>query len=196
MKYQLDAKGLACPLPVVKTKKAMEKLSQDDILEVFVDNEIAVENLLKFAKVKGYQAEAYSVDGQNFKVGLSKGKVIELMEESIQKEDLLVVISSNTMGQGDEKLGKALMKAFIFALTKQDILPSTLLFYNSGAYLTSEGSECLEDLNYLTSCGVDIQTCGTCMDFYGLKDKLQVGTVTNMYAIVEMMESARRIIKP
>ena len=100
------------------------------------------------------------------------------------------------MGSGEEKLGKALMKAFIFALTKQDMLPETVLCYNSGAYLTCEGSDSLEDFKALEAEGVNIMTCGTCLDFYGIKDKLAVGSVTNMYDIVETMENAISIIRP
>ena len=96
----------------------------------------------------------------------------------------------------DPKLGTALMKAFVFALTKQDQLPETILCYNTGAYLTCEGSELLEDLKLLESEGVTIFTCGTCLDFYGIRDKLAVGSVTNMYEIVERMETAGHIVKP
>ena len=113
-----------------------------------------------------------------------------------RKKGLLVVLSANTMGSGEEKLGKALMKAFVFALTKQDVLPETILCYNTGAYLTCEGADTLEDLKLLESEGVTILTCGTCLDFYGLKEKLAVGGVTNMYDIVERMESAQTIVRP
>ena len=95
-----------------------------------------------------------------------------------------------------ERLGKALMKAFVFALTKQDVLPETILFYNSGAYLTCEDSDSLADLKDMEAQGVEILTCGTCLDFYGLKEKLAVGSVTNMYVIVEKQEKASRIVKP
>ncbi len=100
------------------------------------------------------------------------------------------------MGEGDEKLGKTLMKGFIYALSQQDVLPSTILFYNGGAALSCEGSPALEDLKSLEAQGVEILTCGTCLDFYSLKDKLQVGDVTNMYVIVEKMVGAHLIVKP
>ncbi len=109
---------------------------------------------------------------------------------------MLVVLSANVMGYGDEKLGKSLMKAFVFALAKQDVLPETVLCYNSGAYLTCEGSDSLEDFRELEAEGVQILTCGTCLDFYGIKDTLAVGTVTNMYDIVEKMEQAVTIVRP
>lgn len=107
-----------------------------------------------------------------------------------------MVLSANTMGTGDSKLGTTLMKSFVFALTKQDRLPETILCYNTGAYLTCEGSDLLEDLRLLESEGVTILTCGTCLDFYGLREKLAVGGVTNMYEIVERMENAGFIVKP
>lgn len=108
----------------------------------------------------------------------------------------MAVLSANVMGGGEEKLGKALMKAFVFALTKQDMLPETVMCYNSGAYLTCEGSDSLEDFRALEAEGVNIMTCGTCLDFYGIKEKLAVGTVTNMYDIVETMENAKTVIRP
>ena len=113
-----------------------------------------------------------------------------------RRKGMLVVLSANVMGTGDAKLGTSLMKAFVFALTKQDQLPDTILCYNTGAYLTCEGADTLEDLKLLESEGVTVLTCGTCLDFYGLKENLAVGGVTNMYDIVERMENAAQIIKP
>ena len=113
-----------------------------------------------------------------------------------RKKGMLVVLSANTMGSGDEKLGRALMKAFIFALIRQDQLPEAVLCYNSGAFLTCDGADTLEDMKLLASEGVEIFTCGTCLDFYGLKDKLAVGGVTNMYAIVEKLTGADLVIRP
>ena len=100
------------------------------------------------------------------------------------------------MGEGDEELGHILMKGFIFALTQQDHLPSTILFYNGGARLTCEDSASLEDLKNLASLGVEILTCGTCLNHYGLTDKLAVGDVTNMYVITEKQMQADLILRP
>ena len=112
------------------------------------------------------------------------------------KKNIVVVISSNQMGSGEEELGKSLLKGFIYALSQQDTLPSTILFYNSGAYITSEESASIEDLKSLEAQGVEILTCGTCLNFYGLTDKLQVGEVTNMYVIAEKMTQADLIVQP
>ena len=100
------------------------------------------------------------------------------------------------MGSGNEELGKVLMKSFLFAVTQLEELPKTMLFYNGGATLTTEESDSLEDLKNLEAQGVEIMTCGTCLDYYGLKEKLAVGTVTNMYSIVETMEQASKVIRP
>ena len=108
----------------------------------------------------------------------------------------MVAVSSDRMGSGNDELGKVLIKGFIFAVTQLDELPKTMLFYNGGATLTTEGSDSLEDLKSLEAQGVEILTCGTCLDYYGLKDKLAVGSVTNMYSIVETLAGADKIIKP
>ena len=114
----------------------------------------------------------------------------------LNKKNTVVVIRSNQMGNGEEELGKALLKGFIYALSQQDTLPSTILFYNSGAYITCEESASIEDLKSLEAQGVEILTCGTCLNFYGLTDKLQVGDVTNMYVIAEKMTQADLIVQP
>ena len=201
MEKLLDARGMACPLPVVNAKKAAEGLHPGDTLIVRVDNEIAVQNLQRFAEHMGFAAAGEKVSDSEFTVTMVIGGEAKAEPEiactvDARKKGMLVVLSGNTMGSGDEKLGKALMKAFVFALTKQDVLPETVLCYNTGAYLTTDGADTLEDLKLLESEGVTILTCGTCLDFYGLKEKLAVGGVTNMYDIVERMESAQTIVRP
>ena len=101
----------------------------------------------------------------------------------------MVAISSLEMGSGDSKLGKKLMGSFLYALSEQDELPKAVLFYNAGVYLTVEESDSLEDLKALEAAGVEILSCGLCLDFYHVTEKLAVGSVSNMYRIVEMMRS-------
>ena len=204
MKKIIDCRGMACPLPVVNAKKAAQELSDGDVLTVRVDNEIAVQNLSRFAEHKGFAVAAEKKAEKDYTVimNVSGTAAEETKEEEInctmdsRRKGMLVVLSGNTMGTGDAKLGTSLMKAFVFALTKQDQLPDTILCYNTGAFLTCEDADTLEDLKLLESEGVTILTCGTCLDFYGLKEKLAVGSVTNMYDIVERMENAAQIIKP
>ena len=191
----VDARGLACPLPVVNAKKATEELEGEGVVAVYVDNEIAVQNLQKFAKQRGYQVEGKQNGEKDYEVIITVAACEECKLDQ-EEEGLVVVLSANVMGTGDEKLGTALMKAFVFALTKQDVLPEAILCYNTGAYLTCEGADTLEDLKALEAEGVKILTCGTCLDFYGVKEKLAVGSVTNMYEIVETMEKAKKIVRP
>ena len=204
MEKIIDCRGQACPLPVVNAKKAAEELQPGDVLTVMVDNEIAVQNLTRFAEHKGFGVSARKKGEKEYAVimqiagaaaAASAGEEVVCAVDS-RRKGMLVVLSGNVMGTGDAKLGTSLMKAFVFALTKQDQLPDTILCYNTGAYLTCEGADTLEDLKLLESEGVTILTCGTCLDFYGLKEKLAVGGVTNMYDIVERMEKAAQIIKP
>ena len=207
MNRVVDAKGLACPLPVVNAKKAAQEMKEGGILTVYVDNEIAVQNLQKFAGQKGYEASGKKIEEKVYEVTIhvtaAEGQTVSSGQEEeiactpdIRKKGITVVVSSDQMGNGEEKLGRTLMKAFLFALTRQDELPETIMFYNSGAFLSCEGSQSLEDLKNLEAEGVNIMTCGTCLDFYGLKEKLAVGTVTKMYEIVETMEKADKIIRP
>ena len=208
MEKTVDARGMACPLPVINAKKAAEEMHAGDVLTVLVDNEIAVQNLQKFANHKGYQVSGEKLAENEYavKMQITSGEM-QPAQEADEKEEIsctpdtkkkgmVVVLSANVMGTGEEKLGKALMKAFVFALTRQDVLPETILCYNTGAYLTCEGADTLEDLKSLEAEGVNIMTCGTCLDFYGIKEKLAVGSVTNMYEIVETMENAGKLIRP
>ena len=205
----VDARRLSCPLPVVNAKKAVEEMKVDGILTVLVDNEIAVQNLQRFAQYKGFESTGEQKAEKEYEVIIRVTQsaketsteepeiedCVECQTDSIKK-GMVVVLSANVMGSGDEKLGKALMKAFVFALTKQDHLPEAVLCYNTGAYLSIEDADTLEDLKILEAEGVKILTCGTCLDFYGIKSKLAVGSVTNMYEIVETMENAKSIVRP
>ena len=181
---KVDARGDACPLPVVKAKKAIAELNGAGEVEVLVDNEIAVQNLTKMAQQKGYASKAEKLAEREYRVLFTVG------------DAPAEAIASDKMGDGAEELGKTLLKAFVFSLTQQDKLPKTILFYNGGAHLTCEGSPMLEDLKALEAEGVEIVTCGTCLNFYGLTEKLQVGTVTNMYVIAEKMLNAGNVVKP
>lgn len=200
----VNAMGQQCPIPVVMAKDAINKMNGDGVVKVLVDNEIAVQNLERMAKHKGCEYKAEKIKDGEFAVIITVGTVDSeeaKNEESSCQPDIvdknyIVVINTDTMGTGDEKLGKQLLKGFIFALSKQDILPSSMIFYNRGAFITTEGSESIEDLKNLEAMGVEILTCGTCMDYYGIKDKLQVGTPTNMYVIVEKQVNASRIVRP
>ena len=197
----VNAMGDNCPIPVIKTKKAIAALTGPETIEVLVDNEIAVQNVTKMASGSGGKVTSEKLGDAEFKVtiemeGAPAADEAEAVCVPDARDNTVVVVSSDRMGSGNDELGKVLIKGFIFAVTQLDTLPKTMLFYNGGATLTTEDSDSLEDLKSLETQGVEIMTCGTCLDYYGLKDKLAVGTVTNMYSIVETMAKAGRIVRP
>lgn len=200
---QVNAIGDACPIPVVKTLNALKELGGAGRVQTLVDNEIAVQNLTRLAESKGCTIETEKRSEKEFCVTITTaGAVAAAENEEIScivpaaKKKTVVVVSADHMGEGSEELGRILIKGFLFALTQQEHLPSTVLFYNGGAKLTTEGSASLEDLKTLEANGVEILTCGTCLDYYGLKDKLAVGGVTNMYVIVEKQMQADLVLRP
>lgn len=197
---KVNAIGDACPIPVVKTKKAISAMTSPELVEVLVDNEIAVQNVTKLAKELGAQVVSSKIKEGEYRISIQTEGAASVEEEGgsvAQRGDKTVVVfASDRMGEGNDELGKVLVKGFIFALTQLDKLPETLLFYNGGATLTAEGSDCLEDLLNLSKQGVQIFTCGTCLNYYNLTDHLKVGEVTNMYHIVETMAKADKILRP
>ena len=203
---QVNAMGDACPIPVVKTKNAIRELHGPGVVQTLVDNEIAVQNLTKMAQQKGYGVQSTQLAPRQYQVTLTIGEgapVPAADEPEVCPAaapgallNTVVVISAAAMGTGDDALGRTLLKGFLYALSQQDTPPQTLLFYNGGAALTCKGSPSLDDLRSLAAQGVEILTCGTCLNFYGLTDQLQVGEVSNMYTIVEKMTGADRLVKP
>ncbi|MCB7038738.1 sulfurtransferase-like selenium metabolism protein YedF [Eggerthella sinensis] len=206
---QIDARGQACPRPVVRAKKALTTMGEGT-LEVLVDNETAVHNLEALAKTLKLSATSDERGEAEFAVTFAKGAAVAAGAEADGAEAAeacpaataapagsdVVVIASEFMGSGDDELGAVLMKGFVFALTQLDELPATVLLYNGGVKLACAGSTSLDDLKALAEAGVEIMSCGTCLNHYGLADQLGVGEVTNMYVIVEKQANARGIIRP
>lgn len=197
----VNAMGDACPIPVIKTKKAIQEVHGPETIEVLVDNEVAVQNVSKMAASTGGAVSSEQLEEKEYKVtilmnGAVEGAAEEAVGTSCAGNNTVYAFTSDRMGSGNDDLGKVLIKGFIFAVTQLDTLPKAMLFYNGGATLTAEGSDCLEDLKALEEQGVEILTCGTCLDYYGLKEKLAVGTVTNMYTIAEKLAGADRLIRP
>lgn len=193
----IDAMGMACPRPVILTKKAIREENLNEVL-VKVDNKIATENLSKMAKQLGFSAEVKSQSPADYEVVLVK--TAEAGEKTVVGEDssngeYIVVISSDKMGTGDEEFSKTLLEGFIYALTEQDIAPTYVVFYNAGVNLPSLNEKVIGDLKTLECQGSEILSCGLCLDQYKLKEKLQVGEITNMYRIAELMIQYK-VVKP
>lgn len=198
---ELDARGQQCPIPVVRAKKALAEAVAGDAIRVLIDNDVAVNNLKNLAASLKCTAQDEKFADDDYAVTIVKGEATDeaadcgCLPMAIEPKRV-VSVGSQYMGTGNDELGAILMKGFIFALTQQDVLPQTILFYNSGAYLTCEGSESLEDLRTLEAAGVEILTCGTCLNHFEMADKLAVGGVTNLYVTAEKQLNATVIVRP
>lgn len=194
MRIELDAKGLACPKPVINTKKKLDSIEQG-VVEVTVDNEIAKENILKLAKSMNLEANVLKTEKDSICIEIIKGENVIIEEKSQESlADTCIFINSDKMGTGNDELGQVLIKGYIYTLTESKPYPKSILFVNSGIKLTTVNEATVENLKILQDAGVEILSCGTCLDYYGLKEELKVGTVTNMYTIVESMNNSSKTI--
>lgn len=210
---KIDAVGQACPMPVILTKRALKEHAGEAIL-VSVDNEIATQNLAKMAEQLKLSSHIDKINDQLYEVTLTasagesvaangagieskatpseaKGTAAQVAEHT--ENGYVVVLNSDSIGRGSEELGRTLMKSFVFALSEQESLPEKILCYNAGALLTATGSPVLDDLKAMAAEGVEILTCGICVEFYGLKEKFAVGEITNMYRIVEIERTFKTV---
>ncbi|MEJ5185558.1 MAG: sulfurtransferase-like selenium metabolism protein YedF [Candidatus Geothermincolales bacterium] len=194
---RVDATGLSCPLPVVKTREALERGAK--CLEVLVDNPTSRDNVARFAASRGAKVEIRE-----------KGEVFQLLIDMPEgpgespaaagepvpatTTGTVVVISDDIMGKGDRELGSLLIKAFLNTLSEGDDLPGKIVLYNRGVLLAVKGAETVDSLKRLQERGVQILACGTCLNYFQKLDDLSVGTVSNMFEIIETLMSASRVI--
>ena len=194
MDRQVDARGWTCPKPVIETKKLLESIKEGSVVTI-VDNEVAKENVTKLAKSMAYNVDVKEMGGDYYINIYSQEVVKDVLAQPKKLKEMTILFGSDCMGEGSEELGKVLMKGFVYTLTEYTPYPKALLFVNSGVKLTTEGSDVIDYLRQLESEGVEILSCGTCLDYYNLKNKLMVGGVTNMYTIVDKMNNAKNTIK-
>jgi selenium metabolism protein YedF len=188
----LDLKGKTCPVPVLETKRLIDSEAVEQV-QVLVDNDTSRENVTRFLESRGYQVSAEK-RGDCFCLTAQRSGFGP--ETSTDPKRIAVLIDGETMGRGDDQLGAVLMRSFLHTLKELNPLPWKLIFLNAGVKLTTEGSDCLSVLKEIGELGVEIVSCGTCLDFFQLKDKLRSGRVTNMYEIVSSLAEAGQILKP
>ena len=192
----IDARGKACPTPVIMAKKAIS--AGESSFTVLVDNTTAVENLKRLAANQGFDAAAAEAEGV-FSVAFTRTGCAAC-EEAVNSPlpapggDWAVFVGRDIIGDGDRELGTNLMRMFFYTLAQSDDLPRSVLFMNAGVKLPTEDEQVIEHLKTLVEKGVEVQVCGTCLNFYGLSDKLAVGAVSNMYDIVSQMQAAAKVI--
>ncbi|MDY6228471.1 MAG: sulfurtransferase-like selenium metabolism protein YedF [Clostridium sp.] len=197
----IDCKGLACPMPVIRTKKYFDLEDSKEAL-VIVDNEVAKNNILRLAKGINLNSSFIEEEGI-YKIQLSRGEIKDVQVSKINEalDNIYVpsaptiLVATNLLGNGDDKLGETLMKVYINTLAESEILPKNLMFINGGVKLTCTGSDVLDSLNSMKEKGVNIISCGACLDFYNLKEELRVGEIGNMYQIIDLMNRSGNTIK-
>jgi selenium metabolism protein YedF len=196
MTREIDARGLACPQPVIQTRKAMQEAEH---VMVLVDDGTAVANVSRMAEKAGWQVAVLPA-GDEFRVALTKEAAV-LQPESLAvgwaegvAGPQVLVVSADSMGRGEPELGKILVRGFFHALGEVGPLPQTIIFFNTGVKLACEGSPVLDDLCALESEGIVILACGTCLNYLDLTDKLAVGRVSNMYDIAETVLGAGKVV--
>ncbi len=192
----IDAKGKACPMPVIIEKKEID--SGVKFFEIEVDNKIAIENLKRLANSQGFKTIIKEENG-NFKVNFSNGceECEEVLNKTLGKKSLgnwSIFISRETIGDGSKELGKSLMKMFIYTISEGEDLPKSILFMNGGVKVPTLNEQAVEHLKTLQDKGVELLVCGACLNFYGLEEKLGVGKISNMYDITNAMKEASKVI--
>jgi selenium metabolism protein YedF len=202
MTHTIDATGLICPQPLILTRKTLKQSMPGDILQIICDNRTAYQNVLTFLKdqslePKGREEEGvFSIEVINLAKDADTG-VEKCCTVSVPiSSDYVVVISSDKMGEGDPQLGMILMKGFLNSLHEQEIMPTHLVFYNSGAKMVIPEAGVLSSLKELEEKGVEILVCGTCVDFYGIKEQMAVGKISNMFTITGTMANTGHVVKP
>ena len=198
----VDGKGLLCPQPLILTRKALKNCLPGETLKIECDNQTAFQNILTYLKDQSLSPVGNETDGifritvvnQPAEVGGVSGSCS--IDPGICSSSYVVVVSSDKMGEGDPQLGAILMKGFLNALHEQPVLPTHLIFYNSGVKLTTKDSGVISSIKELEASGVDILVCGTCIDFYELKDQLGAGRISNMFTLTEIMAKTGHVVRP
>ena len=196
MSKNIDARGVNCPMPVIMAKKEIEQ--GEKFFTVQVDNKIAVENLKKFASSQGYKVITEEVSG-DFNLKFSNGcieceEILAKVENKKPLGDWCIFINKSTVGVGDKELGYTLMKMFLYTISESSDYPKSILFMNDGVKVPTLNLQAIEHLKELEESGVKLLVCGACLNFYKLEDKLSVGSISNMYEILEAMKSAAKVI--
>lgn len=192
---ELDARGVPCPKPIIMTKLALE----EDPSVTAIVNEEALEDLKKLAdKLHGtYSDKQLKEDEYEVKIEVTnpveKDQPITPATQN-NGGGTVIMIGKKVMGTGPEELGTVLMNGLIFTIYQTEPLPNSVIFYNDGIFLTTTDNDALEDIKNLEEAGVEILSCGTCLNYHDAEDQLKVGGVTNMYDIFQKLGKAGQVI--
>jgi selenium metabolism protein YedF len=203
----VDCRGLSCPQPVLETRKALEE-SVASQLRILVDNITSRENVKRFASSQGLGVQVHEIGADEFELLLERAQdkaspeeePVELQSSPVKQESLngknVVYVGNDCMGRGDDELGRKLIRGFLRTLIDVAPIPWKMIFINSGVNLTTVDEEAVEAISVLADRGVEILSCGTCLEHFGLVDRLKVGRVTNMFEVIESLNGATKVISP
>ncbi|MBE0501352.1 MAG: sulfurtransferase-like selenium metabolism protein YedF [Desulfuromonadales bacterium] len=190
----LDLRTVQCPHPVIQSRKAL--LNEPGCeLTVLVGDETARENLCRLANSLSYTTEVSSTD-DGFRIVMTPDRAQPNGKSLIIPRRTIVLLAAETMGSGDDELGRLLLKNYLITLIELTDLPEAIFLVNAGVKLVCEGSELLEIFDKIGCLGVDIAACGLCLDFFHLKEKQKAGRTTNMLEIATTLQSADGVIRP
>ena len=190
----VDARGLACPQPVIRTRQAMQGAEQ---VVTLVDNDTAVANVSRMAEKAGWQVKV-TPEGADYRIEMA-GPALRQDPLPVGRAEplagpLVLAVSADSMGRGDPELGHILIRSFFHTLGEVKPRPDRIVLFNTGVRLACQGSDVLEDLCALEAAGIEILACGTCLGYFELKDKLAAGRVSNMYDIAEAILGAGKVV--
>lgn len=200
----VDARGLTCPQPVLETRRALEE-SEGIHFRVLVDNDTSRENVTRFARNQGCDVKIRDC-GDQFEIMIERGAELPRVQEGllpcplpsqqVSKPRNVVYVGNDCMGKGDDDLGVKLMRGFLRTWIDISPKPWRIIFINAGVKLTTTDDEAVEAIALLEEKGVEVLSCGTCLQHFGLADKLRAGKVTNMYEVIETLNRASKVFSP
>ncbi|MFI3315832.1 MAG: sulfurtransferase-like selenium metabolism protein YedF [Rikenellaceae bacterium] len=191
----IDVKGLPCPQPLIEVKKVIDKLTEPTDIVVEVDDATVLNNVVDYLLQLGIES-THDQTTIKFTTGEVNSDAATIACPTATNNQNIVVIKQQVMGAGDDNLGAILMKAYLNTLLQVDNLPSHIIFYNGGVKFTVDDSSVRDVLVELESKGVMLIICGSCVDYYGLKEQISVGVISNMYKIAELLHSSATIVYP
>lgn len=196
----IDARGMPCPQPLMLTKKALDELNSGERIRVLIDNDVARENLMQFLRDHDSNPQFtdeklfYSIAATKSGEGSATGEVAAYCAAPVEFAGPVLVLNGQGMGSGSEELGKILLQACVNTLKDVTPLPRAILCYNAGVFVVAEGAPTVAGLKQLVAQGVTLLVCGTCVDYFGIKDRIAVGTISNMYDILQQLSNAARVM--
>ena len=202
----VDTRGLTCPAPLIKTRQGLNEAAPDETVQIIIDNRTSLGNVRRYLS-DNKLSFTVKEEGEIAVVTVTRGEKPELSPNETQycetaapasggRRNTVVAITSERMGMGDDELGTRLMISFFRTLVMLEPAPTSVVFYNAGVKMALDDSPVLGHIKELTEKGTGIYLCTTCINHFGIKDRLPVGSFSDMYQILNILNDADHIIRP